>query len=172
MDTITVVLWNGNTAQPAWVSRQTTGCNSNHGKTPTRQEQRTRSLGRCMISQPSILCDLTIPNGARVARPRLPSTHISQQSSARIRRTRPALSPHTAQAANGETSKKKPNGWRLCKPGLPWVQWAPTAPIAPMAGIVTTRSLTAQTRSEDTILVQTRGDPGHAKTGPPGYNSA
>lgn len=156
-------------------SAETTGCNSNHGKTPTRQEQRTKSLaglGHCRISQPSILCDLTIPNGARVARPRLPvDAHQSAKLCADSADPPSSVPPHRP-SRQWRNVEKKPNGWRLCKPGLPWLQWAPTAPIAPMAGIVATRSPTAQTRSEDTIFVQTRGDSRHAKTGLPGYNLA
>jgi hypothetical protein len=66
--------------------------------------------------------------------------------------------PHTAQPPMAKR-RKKPNGWRLCKTRAPMAPMAP--PGAPMAGlVVATGSPTAQTRSENTIFVQTRGDPG------------
>ena len=86
--------------------------------TPIRQEQCSRGLCRCRISQPSILCD---PNGARVARPRaLSRASVSQQSP--IRRARVALSP-TPPSRQWRNVEKNRMAGGCAKPELQWLQW-------------------------------------------------
>lgn len=121
--------------------------------TPIRQEQCRRGLCRCRISQPSILCD---PNGG--------IGQSAKPDSAGPRRS----VPHTAQPPMAKR-RKKPNGWRLCKPELQWLQWLLQG--LQWLALFATGSPTAQTRSENTIFVQTRGDPGSdgvQRPGPPG----